>query len=136
MGMRYHAVQRVTGAETSAWFFEEKEVSLLATAMLLVRVLIAKVEKKDRFSSIVRKTPIRPDVPGWNCVGWVQEALHNLNADGKSLGTGVTEWTQVRNVAMEYCQRKKDEHRFDGQGSYNMRKAPTYDMIEGKETVI
>lgn len=106
-----------------------------ATSMLLVRVMIAKVEKKDRFISIVRNTPIRQGVAGWNCVGWVQEALQGLKADGKVLGTGVTEWTKVKNTAMEYCERKKEEHRFDGQGNYDMTKVPTYDLVEGKEII-
>ena len=35
---------------------------------------------------------------------------------------------RVRDGAMNYCQRKKDQHRFDGQGSY--------DLIEGKETIV
>jgi hypothetical protein len=103
--------------------------------MLLVRVMIAKVEKKDRFISIVRNTPIRQGVAGWNCVGWVQEALQSLKADRKALGTAMTEWTKVKNTAMEYCERKKEEHRFDGQGNYDMTKVPTYDLVEGKELI-
>jgi hypothetical protein len=133
--MRYHAKERITGPNASAWLFEERETTLSATSMLLVRVMIAKVEKKDRFVSIVRSTPIRQGVVGWNCVGWVQEALQNLEADGKALGTSVTDWTKVRDAAMEYCQRKKDEHRFDGQGHYDMTKAPTYDLVERKERI-
>jgi len=133
--MRYHAKERITGPETSEWFFEEIKTTLLATSMLLVRVLIAKVENKDRLISILRNTPIRQGVVGWNCVGWVKEALESLAADGKALGTSVTEWTVVRNAAMEYCDRKKKEHRFDGRGSYDMNKAPTYDLIEKKETM-
>ncbi|KAF2124399.1 hypothetical protein P153DRAFT_361116 [Dothidotthia symphoricarpi CBS 119687] len=135
VGVRFHAKERTTGPNTSTWVFEEKESLLTPTSMLLVRVMIAKVERKDRFMSVVRNTPIREGVTGWNCVGWVQEALQHLEADGKALGTGVTEWTKVRNAAMEYCQRKKDEHRFDGLGNYDMRKAPTYDLIERKETI-
>lgn len=133
--MRYHAKERITGPNASAWLFEERETTLSATSMLLVRVMIAKVENKDRFISIIRNTPVRQDVAGWNCVGWVQEALQSLEADEKALGTGVTEWTKVRNAVMEYCQRKKDEHRFDGQGNYDMTKAPTYDLVERKEKI-
>ncbi|KAF2007406.1 hypothetical protein P154DRAFT_420169 [Amniculicola lignicola CBS 123094] len=135
VGMRYHAKERITGPNASAWLFEERETTLSATSMLLVRVMIAKVENKDRFIYIIRNTPIRQGVEGWNCVGWVQEALQSLEADGKALGTGVTEWTKVRNAVMEYCQRKKDEHRFDGQGNYDMTKAPTYDLVERKERI-
>ncbi|OAL52616.1 hypothetical protein IQ07DRAFT_620193 [Pyrenochaeta sp. DS3sAY3a] len=109
VGMRYHVNERITG---SAWLFEERETTLLATSMLLVRVMIAKVEDRNRC------------VAGWNCVGWVQEALQS-----------VTEWTEVRIAAMEYCSRKKDEHRFDGQGTYDMTKAPRYDLVERTEKI-
>jgi hypothetical protein len=135
IGMRYHAKERITGPNASAWLFEEKETSLSATSMLLVRVMIAKVEKKDRLISTLRDTPIKQDVAGWNCVGWVKEALQNLEMDGKALGTAVTDWTKVRNAVMEYCQQQKDKHRFDGQGNYDMTKVPTYDLIEGREVI-
>jgi hypothetical protein len=36
----------MTAAGRSEWVFEEKEVTLLATSMLLVRIMIGKVEKK------------------------------------------------------------------------------------------
>lgn len=67
---------------------------------------------------------------------WVKEVLEGLEADGKAMGTSVLEWERVRDEAMKYCQRKKDQHRFDGQGSYDSSKAPTYDLIEGKETIV
>ncbi|RMZ67682.1 hypothetical protein GMOD_00001642 [Pyrenophora seminiperda CCB06] len=134
-GMRYHA-KEVLGPEGYKWAFEEKSCRLLPTAMLLVRVMIAKVENKNRLIQIIRNTPIRPDVPGWNCVGWVQEALQRLEADDKALGTSVLEWTKVRDAAMEYCQKKVDEHRFDGKVTYDMEKVPTFDLLEGKETVV
>ncbi|KAH9883043.1 hypothetical protein J1614_000410, partial [Plenodomus biglobosus] len=129
VGMRYHANERVTGPDSSAWLFEERETTLAPTSMLLVRVMIAKMENKDRFISM-------QGVAGWNCVGWVQEVLQSLEADGKALGTGVTEWVKARNAAMEYCQRKKEEHRFDGQGNFDMSKVPTYDLIVRKETIL
>lgn len=133
--MRYHAKESITGPNGSAWVFDERPTSLAATSMLLVRVMIAKVEDKDRLISILRNTPIRQGVTGWNCVGWVQEALQSLASDKKALGTGVTEWAKVRDAAMEYCQRKKDAHRFDGKGNYDMTKAATYDLLERKETI-
>jgi len=135
-GTRYHAKQAITGPGTFEWVFEEKKTSLLATSALLVRVLIAKVESKDRLESILRNVPTRQDVAGWNCVGWVKEALQSLEADGKALGTGVTEWTRVKTTAMEYCDRKKKEHRFQSQGDYDMSKVPTYDLIEMRETTV
>ncbi|KAJ5189668.1 hypothetical protein N7491_008287 [Penicillium cf. griseofulvum] len=50
----------------------------------------------------------------WNCVFWVKEALEVIKVDPKALGTSVVGWERVRNEAMAYCQRKKDQHRFDG----------------------
>ena len=64
-----------------------------------------------------------------------KEVLEGLKAGGKARGTSILEWERVRDGAMNYCQRKKDQHRFDGQGSYDSSKVPTYDLIEGKETI-
>jgi hypothetical protein len=36
---------------------------------------------------------------------------------------------------MGYCQQKKDEHRFDGQGNFEMRNAATYDLLTQKQTI-
>ncbi|KAK7714856.1 hypothetical protein SLS57_006927 [Botryosphaeria dothidea] len=83
--------------------------------MLLVRVMIGKIEKKDRLLDIMRRTPIRQDRPGWNCVEWVKEVLEAFRSDGKTLGTSIIEWGKVRDAAMGYVQSKKDQHRFDGQ---------------------
>jgi len=96
-GMRYHAKQAITGPGTVEWVFGKKKTSLLATSALLVRVLIAKVENRDRLESILRNVPTRQDIAGWNCIGWVKEALQSLEADRKALGTGVTEWTRGQN---------------------------------------
>lgn len=133
-GMRYHAKERMVASGRSEWVFEEKEVSLLATSMLLVRIVIGKIEKMDRLVEILRVVPIRGEEDGWNCVGWVKEALQVLNADGRALGTSLTEWQRVRDGAMQYVHKKKAEHRFDGEGDYNMKYAATYDLLEGKET--
>jgi hypothetical protein len=40
----------------------------------------------------------------------------------------------VRNGVMEYCQKKGDEHRFDGETNADTSKIPTFDLIKGKET--
>lgn len=133
-GMRFHAKESITEEGVSAWVFEEKESSLTATSMVLVRVMIAKVRNRARLISILRNVPMRPDVPGWNCIGWVKEALELLEKDGKVLGTSVAEWRTVRNAAMDYCQLKRDEHRFDGTVQFDMRIMPTYDLLERKET--
>ena len=134
-GMRYHAKERLGAGVQSEWIFEERPVSLQATNMLLVRITIGKVEKMDRLVNILRSIPIRQGEQGWNCVSWVREALEAVQADGKALGTSIIDWGKVRDAAMTYCQKKRDEHRFDGEGNYDMSKAATYDLIERKETI-
>jgi hypothetical protein len=133
-GMRYHAKERVTQNKTE-WVLDEQDISLRPTSMILVRIMIGKVEDKARLVSVLRNTPMRQGLPGWNCVTWVKEVLEGLKADGRAMGTSVLEWESVRNVAMSYCQRKKVQHRFDGLGSYDLNKVPTYDLIERKETI-
>lgn len=133
--MRYHAKERPKQGGGSEWYFEERDCPLAPTNMLLVRIMIAKVEDNGQLISILRNTPIRQGEQGWNCVLWIKEALEKLEADGKTLGTSVIEWGRVRDGVMTYCQRKKDQHRFDGKGNFDMNKVPTYDLIEQKETV-
>lgn len=95
-----------------------------------------KMEDKARFVSVLYSTRIKQGQTGWNCVNWLQEALQGFQNDWKAMGKGVLEWTRVGDRAMEYCRRKKNEHRFDGQGSYDPGKAPTYDLVEGKEMIV
>ncbi|KAK6603900.1 hypothetical protein H4I95_05803 [Botrytis cinerea] len=106
-----------------------------STQMLLVRVMVAKIENYDRMLQILRAIPIRSKDEGWNCVGWVREALVELQNDGKTLGTAVIEWTTVRDAAMNYYQKKKDEHRFDGVVEWKTTKVATFDLIDGKEII-
>lgn len=51
------------------------------------------------------------------------------------MGTSELDWTKLRNTAMAYIERKKQEHRFDGRGSFDMSKPATYDLLEGAETI-
>ena len=83
---------------------------------------------------IIRKAPIKPGEPGWNCVIWVKEALTALQADGKALGTSNVNWNAVRDAAMWYVEKKKAEHRFDGKGNYDSSKAPTWQRDGGQNT--
>jgi len=132
--MRYHVKEIMTPSGWT-WVFDEQDIPLAPTGMLLVRIMVGKVENTARLSSIIHDIPIRQGLPDWNCVTWVQEGLQKLQIDKEAMGTSILEWDKVRDGAMEYCQRKKNEHRFDGQGSYDPRKAPTYDLVVGKETI-
>ncbi|KAJ5276984.1 hypothetical protein N7524_003137 [Penicillium chrysogenum] len=84
------------------WAFEDRESPLLATSMLLVRVIIGKVEDGNRLVEILRSTPTRQGQAGWNCVFRVKEALDALKADGNVLGTNVTEWEKIRSEASAF----------------------------------
>ncbi|KAL2072014.1 hypothetical protein VTL71DRAFT_11357 [Oculimacula yallundae] len=127
---KYHAKERLDG-----WEFTEERISLQPVDALLVRILIAKIERKDRAVDIFRKIPIKPDELGWNCVSWVKEALAALQTDGRALGTGNVDWKVIRDAAMSYVEKKKEEHRFDGKGDYDSSRAPTWDILEGRETI-
>jgi hypothetical protein len=104
--------------------------------MLLVRIMIGKVADVNRLVGILENTPIRQGHPGWNCVFWVKEALEKLEVNPSALGSSVVDWETVRSEAIDYCQRKKDQRRFDSQGDFNMRRVPTYDLMERKEIIV
>lgn len=126
------------GQSQPVWEYEERKTSLEPTAMLLVRILIAKVENAKRLRSILQQTPIRAGQVGyenWNCVEWLREALDRLVRDEKTLGTATTDWTFVRDTAMWYIEKKKSEHRFDGQVQYDLSKAATWDALVGQESI-
>lgn len=107
--------------------------------MILVRVLVAKIENMERLASVLQSVPIRGSEPRWNCVEWVKEALEMLRKDGKVLGTSALGWQTVRDTAMWYVEKKAAQHRFDGKakpGQFDDTKVATYDLLEGKETMI
>ncbi|KAF1993982.1 hypothetical protein P154DRAFT_625054 [Amniculicola lignicola CBS 123094] len=140
-GRRCHAkesMQIVNGAAENIWTYEDREISLQPTSAILVRITIGKVADRARLMEAFARTPIRAGNAGyenWNCVSWVQEALSWGAHDGKALGSCQTDWTHVRDTAMWYIAKKAAEHRFDGQGQFDLSKVPTWDAIEGKELV-
>ncbi|PYH43493.1 uncharacterized protein BP01DRAFT_402582 [Aspergillus saccharolyticus JOP 1030-1] len=112
--VQYHAKERISQEGKSEFFFEEHD----ASAQMLL---------------ILRGIPVSQNVSGWNCVSWVKEALEVVDADTQALAsTRVCDWGRVRDAAIEYCQRKKDQHRFDGKGDYDMGVIPTYDLMVGR----
>jgi hypothetical protein len=118
-GIRYHARERMKQDGTSEWEFEEASTTMLPSRMIMVRILMAKIESRDRLAQVLRQIPIRQGQQGWNCVTWIKEALAQLQMSTNLIGTSVVEWDAVRDAAMSYCQKKKDEHRFDGKGSFD-----------------
>jgi len=133
--MRYHAKERVLQTGQIQWIYEEKDVPLVATNMLLIRVVVGKVTNMEQLVMILRDVPIIQGDRAWNCVTWVKNALEALQSDKKALGTRRIEWIPVRDAAMKYCGDKKNEHRFDGSRGFNMSDVATYDFLEGRETI-
>jgi hypothetical protein len=119
----------------SEWEFEEAPTTMLPARMIMVRILIAKIESRHRLAQILRQIPIRQGQQGWNRVGWIKEALSELQMSTRVIGTSVVEWKAVRNAAMSCCQKKKDQHRFNGKGSFDTSRVPTFDLIQGTETI-
>ena len=121
------------------WAFEERDIGMNPTAMILVRIVIGKVMSLERVMALLREVPVRDNQSGWNCVWWVREALDMLRADGKALSrTSVTDWEQVRGTAMGYVRRKEKEHRFDGgapPGIFDMDRVATYDLLTMDEII-
>ena len=117
--------------------YEETNIGMPATNMILVRVLAAKVKEMDRLESIIRSVPVRPDVSGWTCRSWVEEAYRMLHGDGKAIGSS-PDWEKLSETALWYVQKKTEEHRFDGQappGKFNTRLVPTWNVADGQELV-
>ena len=106
--------------------------------MLLARVQIAKIRDTDGLLALLRQVPIRGGEPGWNCIGWVKEALQVLGNNDTVVGRSSLAWQSVRDTAMWYVDKKAAEHRFDGKaepGQFDMAKVPTYDTLQNTETV-
>jgi hypothetical protein len=134
-GVRFHARERMKQDGNSEWEFEEAPTTMLPARMIMIRILIAKIESRDRLARVLRQIPIRLGQQGWNCVGWIKKALSELQTSTDVIGTSVVEWEAVRNAARSYCQKKKDQHRFDGKGSFDTSRVPTFDLIQGTETI-
>lgn len=126
---------------TSTWVFEERRVPPERSMPLLARVCVAKVVQREKLLQILRAVPVRAgEVQGWNCVGWVREALARLEQEKHVLGRNVLgrDWEEQRDACTAYVKRKKEAHRYDGQaaeGEYDMSLIPTWDMLLGRETV-
>ncbi|KAJ6016183.1 hypothetical protein N7540_010774 [Penicillium herquei] len=134
-GFRYHANEMPKLEQGTEFFYQESDCRN-ASNMLLVRIVIGKVTDRARLLEILRTSPVYNGRPGWNCVSWIQQGLKMLQSDNMALGTSIPDWEVVRKEAMDYCQRKRDTHRFDGKGGiFDIWKPPTYDLIERRELI-
>lgn len=129
----------VDGRTGTQWVYEERDIGMNPTAMILVRIVIGKVMNMERVMAVLRDVPIRDNQSGWNCVWWVNEALEMLRQEGKALSrASVTDWAQVRGTALGYVKRKEREHRFDGgapPGLFDMDRVATYDLLQMAEII-
>lgn len=132
------------GTTKSTWQFEAKALPTAPAAGILVRIMISKSRDTKRLQHLlnVENVPIRgnqnQNQQGWNCVAWVKEAIHVLNADGRVLAHPTAPWHQIREASMNFITRKKRQHRFDGkaeQGQFDTLSVPTFDMTLGRETI-
>ncbi|KFA75344.1 hypothetical protein S40288_01985 [Stachybotrys chartarum IBT 40288] len=140
-GTRYHVKHKLELVGTPpepkpVWYFEQEDIQMGSSFQNLVRILVGKVKNKNKLNDIIRGIPLRSDVPEWNCVEWVKEALTAAVQDGKVLSKCPEDWESVRDTAMWYVAKKKDEHRFDGRAKYDFSKVATWDLVKGYELVM
>jgi uncharacterized protein DUF6914 len=135
---RYHARQRFDPARPGhiIWVYESLEIPLIQTSMLLGRIMIAKVTNSAQLHSTLAAVPIVQDDPSWTCRIWVKDAISALEADRKSLGTRITDWTTIEQTANNYIKQKRQQRRYDGSGSWVQGSVPTFDLLENQETVL
>lgn len=142
-GVLFHAHQELEVMDNqlrSVWRFQERAIHMEPTNMILVRVLLGKIRKRDRVESLLRQIPVRGDIAGWNCVSWVMDALATLkryqDSGSRMFGKHVLEWNAVRLSALHYVQYKRENHRFDGSaepGTFDQRKVATWDILKDRE---
>lgn len=129
----------INGRTRAKWVFEERDIGMNPTAMILVRIMIGKVMSIERVMAGLRDVPIRDNQSGWNCVWWVKEALDMLRQEGKALSrTSVTDWAKVRGTSMRYAKKKEREHRFDGgapPGLFDVDRVATYSLLQMDEII-
>ena len=135
--MRYHVKDSLLEDRQVQWTLVEQDIPLIATQMLLARITVGKVADKERLMNVLRGVPVVQADNTWTCVSWVKHALETVRADGRALGTSKVDWDTVGVAALRYCQEKKDQGRYDGSrpGVFDMTKAATFDLLEGRETI-
>ena len=107
----------------------------MSTQMLLVRITIAKVKDTNQVNRNLSAVPVVQNDPNWTSRIWVKNAIAALESDRKSLGTRVTDWETLENGAKDYARAKIDAGRFSGPGDWDIRYVPTYDLLQGRETI-
>lgn len=129
--MRYH----VTNDPIQGWTYSEVSLAnVQSTNNLLARILIAKVEDENRLIDIFRSTAVVQGDPNWRCRTWVADVLSRIAKDGTAVGTAELGWNRIEAVARDYVAKKTAAGRYLNAADMVLPK-PTWDMLEGKETV-
>lgn len=129
--MRYHVKNR----PVEGCVYEEASLTdVRNTNSLLARILIAKVVDEERLIKIFRSIPIVQDDPNWRCRTWVTHALKVIAEDGKAVGTSQLDWEKIEATARDYVGQKTTSGRYQKVEDL-MGPKPTYDILQGQETV-
>lgn len=130
-GTRYHVRNRAM----TGWEYEAVPLRNVAnTTTLLARILVAKIIDKARLVGIFETTPVVQNDPNWRCRTWIAEVLRRIADDGKTVGTGVLDWTRIESAARQYVANKTASGRY-AHASRLLGPKPTWDMITGTELV-
>ncbi|KLU89510.1 hypothetical protein MAPG_08481 [Magnaporthiopsis poae ATCC 64411] len=128
-GMRCHVKNRL-----AIWEYEELQIpNVRSTVSLLARLVIAKITDQQRLLGILRSIPLVQGDPEFRCRTWIARALEAIKVDGKCVGTAVLDWSHIEATAREYVAQKRQGGRYDSGGMALPK--PTFDMLEGRETV-
>ncbi|KAF2273473.1 uncharacterized protein EI97DRAFT_159017 [Westerdykella ornata] len=131
-GKRFH----VKNEPLTGWTYEEKDVAdVKQTTTLLGRVLIAKIEDEQRLVDLLRNQPVVNGDPNWRCRSWVASALEAVARDGRCVGRAELDWGRIEPFVRGYIGRKREEGRYERPEDL-ARPRPTYDLLEGKETIV
>ena len=127
--MKYH----VKNNPLKVWEYEEELLRNVKNATnLLGRIMIAKVEDDDRLVGIFRETPVVQGDPNWRCRSWIKDALGNLAADPRAVGTSNLDWDKIEEVGRSYIGNKTAEGRYGTAAQLDDPK-PTWDLLSQTE---
>ena len=134
-GLRLQAKDPPSLDGKTRWVYEETEIPLLTEKMILIRVMIGKVRRRQRLLSIARNLPLVQDDPEWNCVIWVKDTLNALQADKRAMGSSILDWATVRSETINYIETKKAQRRFEDGSGFDSTRPATWDLLQRKEII-
>lgn len=119
----------------TGWTYEEKIVNdVRSTNTLLARIVIAKVQNERRLIELLRNLSVVNGDPDWRCRTWVGQALAGIAKDGECVGSSQLDWETIEAVSRQYVAQKTAAGRYT-KAEDMLKPKPTYDLLEGKETV-